>query len=144
MRLSQRQYVYIALILLLAVYNGVRFYRARHATPASVDSSTPAAQSPPGTSPLWAIYDRAATARTANDDQFHPALETLSQALESGNAATLPPQTPTTELADLRGCRTWLLFFRQEFLHPAINKPGWHQQTEQHVVACMTHHRDDA
>jgi len=138
MRLQKRQYVLITLILVVGTFNLVRVYRARH---------QPAAPPPPpivrGTSTAWAAFDTAASLRDAPDAQFQPALKALQQSLDSTNAVSIPPQTSPDELQDLHGCQTWLLFYRQEHLHPG-NKPGWPEQMRQHVDSCVTNHRDIA
>lgn len=140
MRLAQRQYFYIAAIVGLAIYNGVRIYRARHTSgPTAV-----AVHLAPGTSPAWSLFDKAAALRDAEYAQFHPALQAFSQGVDNTNSVSIPPQTSKDDLADLRGCQTWLLFYRQEFLHPSVNKPGWREQTQQHVLSCAADHRDAA
>jgi hypothetical protein len=137
MRLHKRQYVLIVLILAVGTFNLVRVYQVRHQTAAA---PKPVAR---GTSPAWAAFDTAASLRDAPDDQFQPALKALQQSIDSTNAVSVPPQTPPGELADLHGCQTWLLFYRQEHLHPG-NKPGWPAQMKQHIESCVTNHKDIA
>jgi hypothetical protein len=137
MRFGKRQYILILLILALGAYNLVRFHRLRDQAAAP----QPVAR---GTSPIWPLFDNAVAVRDASDAQFQPALKALNQGIDNANAASIPPTTPPGELADLHGCQTWLLFYRQEHLHPSVNKPGWAAQLQSHVNSCLTNHRDIA
>ena len=146
MRFRPRHYVLIVVILALGAYNFVRIRRLSQQTvPVSTTASEPALQ--PGshaTSPVWPLYDNAAAVRDAPDAQFQPALKALNQGIDNINAASVPPTTTPDEIADLHGCQTWLLFYRQEHLHPAVNKPGWAAQLQSHVNSCVANHRDIA
>jgi hypothetical protein len=138
MKFRPRHYVLILVILALGAYN---FYRSRQVRRAPQPTAVAVAHLPPGTSPVWAFYDRAAQLRDAPDPQFSPALTDLAQHIDQAN--TSAQQTNSDELADLRGCRTWLLFYRQ-----ARNGGGpqadWRQRSESHVRSCMSNHRDIA
>jgi hypothetical protein len=135
MRLRPRHYVLLLLILALALYN---IYRVRHTR----ELATTTAPAHRGTSPAWTFFDKAADLRDASDDQFQPALQALNDAIDSSNAVSVPPQTSPGEAGDLHGCKTWLLFYRQAFLHPAADKPGFREQTQLHVLSCKANHRD--
>jgi hypothetical protein len=137
MRFRPRHYVLILVILALGAYNIMRRHRAQQ-QPTLVHLDVVR-----GTSPAWPVFDNAATLRDAPDEQFQAALKTLNQAVDSTNAPSVPPQTSSSELTDLHGCQTWLLFYRQEHLHPS-NKPGRLTQTQHHVDSCVTNHRDIA
>ena len=144
MRFRPRHYVLIVIILALGAYNFVRIHRLSQQTasaPVPTPASQPAAHS---NSPVWPLYDNAATLRDAPDAQFQPALKALNQGIDNINAASVPPTTTPDEIADLHGCQTWLLFYRQEHLHPAVNKPGWAAQLQSHVNSCVANHRDIA
>ena len=132
--LKRRHYILIALILALGAYN---FWRVRsaHQQPTVTPQSAPAPAASVN-SPVWTLFDNTAAVRDAPDTQFQPALKALNQAID--NAATSP------DIADLHGCQTWLLFYRQEHLHPAVNKPGWPAQLQSHVNSCVANHRDIA
>jgi hypothetical protein len=136
-----RHYVLILIVLALGVYNYTRIHRLRERPAAP---ATPPQVVARGTSPVWSLYDNAAAVRDAPDAQFQPALKTLNQSIDSTNAVSIPPTTPPDEIADLHGCQTWLLFYRQEHLHPAVNKPGWTAQLQSHVSSCVANHRDIA
>jgi hypothetical protein len=130
MRFRPRHYALIVIILALGAYNLVRIHRARQ-------QPTPTPQPTASiNSPVWTLFDNTAAVRDAPDTQFQPALKALNQAID--NAATSP------DIADLHGCQTWLLFYRQEHLHPAVNKPGWPAQLQTHVNSCVANHRDIA
>jgi hypothetical protein len=137
MRFRPRHYVLIVVILALGAFNIVRRHRLQE-KPVS-----PPVAIVRGISPVWPIFDNAAKLRDASDDEFQPSLKSLNQALDSPNATSIPPQTSAAELTDLHGCQTWLLFYRQEHLHPS-NKPGWLAQTQQHVDSCVLNHQDIA
>jgi len=132
-----RHYVLIVIVLALGVYNYTRIHRLRER--AAAPAPQPVVR---GTSLIWPLYDNAAAVRDAPDAQFQPALKTLNQSIDSVNA--VPLITLPDEIADLHGCQTWLLFYRQEHLHPAVNKPGWAAQLQSHVNSCVANHRDIA
>jgi hypothetical protein len=138
MRLLPRHYVLLLAIVGLGVFNIVRLHRAHP------PAGTTRTQTTRGTSPAWSLYDSAAALRDAPDAQFQPALRALTDSIANTNAVAIPPQASNGELSDLHGCHTWLLFYRQEFLHPSTNRPGWSDQTLQHVLSCASDHRDAA
>jgi hypothetical protein len=125
--LKRRQYVLIALIIAIGSFNFWRMRSARRqlAAPPAVAR---------GTSPVWPLFDDAVAVRDAPDAQFQPALQALNKAVDS--ASTSP------EIADLQGCQTWLLFYRQEHLHPST--PTKLAQQQHHLDSCLTNHRDIA
>src|ERR1700744_6201205 len=106
MRFRPRHYVLIVIILGLGAFN---LWRSHHAQQQS---------------PAWTAYDAAANLRDAPGPQFEPALKSLNQAIDNTNATAVPPQASASELTDLHGCQTWLLFYRQEHLYPTT-KRGW-------------------
>ena len=133
MHLKSRQYVFIAVILGLTLFNSVRLYRAHHKPPTPTMLHATTAR---GTSPLWAQYDAAAAARDASNEVFQPALGALTTAL-----ATPPTTTQPTDLAALNSCKLWLLFYRQEVLHPD-DRSNWRTQTLEHSTFCAANHAD--
>ena len=135
MRFRPRHYLLILVILGLGIFNYMRGRRAVQ-QPTTAAPAVAAKPLPPGVSPAWPAYDTAAGLRDAPDAQFQQGLKRLTDAI-AGNG-----QKASDEIQDLQGCRTWLLFYRQEHLHPAINKPGWAQQLTTHVISCVAHHRD--
>jgi hypothetical protein len=135
MRFRPRHYALIAVILALGMYNLVRRHRMQK--PASAPTIVSR-----GTSPTWPIYDNAAKLRDASGEQFEPALKAVAESINS-NATASTPLTSAAETTDLRGCQTWLLFYRQEHLRPS-NRPGWLAQTQRHVDSCVANHRDIA
>lgn len=128
MRFRPRHYVLIAIILVLGVYNLVRMHRAPKRVIAPTNA---AATGPVSQSPAWQAFDKAASLRDAGDDQFQPALTALKQQIGSASAQ---------EKADLDGCQTWLLFYRQN-AHAAA-QDTWKQRSTQHLDNCTRYHRD--
>lgn len=142
MNLRPRHYVLLVVILGLAVWNIVRSHRPKPAPQsAPTQIKLPAAQR--GISPVWAFYDRVAELRDAPDAQFRPALDQLNQHLDTANGVAVPPQTSNDEIADLKGCRTWLLFYRQARGGGGAQQ-DWLKRSETHVRSCVTNHRDVA
>ncbi len=73
--------------------------------------------------------DRAAALRDAPDTDFQPAMTALQAEIRA---------TPS---ADLHGCLTWLEFYRQGALHPAVD-PSWKQRSQRHLDGCVKFHID--
>ena len=138
MRFRPRHYVLIVIILGLGAFNIWRSHRARQQSPTLVTYTYSR-----GTSPAWDVYDTAASLRDAPDAQFQPALKALNQAIDNTNAVAVPPQASASEVTDLHGCQTWLLFYRQEHLYPTT-RAGWLAETKGHVESCVANHRDIA
>lgn len=135
MTLRPRHYILLAVLIALAAYNALRFYRAHHAAATNNGASTR------GTSPAWNAYDKAADQRDADDQSFQAAQRELKQAIEDTGASQQQPPAKS-EMSDLEGCRTWLLFYRQSFLHPASAKPEFREQAAKHVLSCRANHQD--
>ena len=130
MRLHPRHYLLIAVIVGIGIFNIVRARRSRVAVPVQTVNvvSGPVAQSP-----AWSAFDHAAGLRDAAEEQFSPALQTLQQAIATNTS------DPT--LADVKGCQTWLLFYRQGVLHPARDT-SWKARSTQHLDTCVKTHQD--
>jgi hypothetical protein len=138
MRFQPRHYILIVLILGLGAFN---FWRSNRARQQPSDQTIPEPKMiVRGTAPSWDVYDTAAKLRDAPGQQFEPALESLNQVIDNTNPAV---PASASELTDLHGCQTWLLFYRQEHLYPTT-KPGWAAETKGHVDSCVANHRDIA
>ena len=124
MRLQPRHYVLIGLIVLLGIWNFVRFRRSH------LPAAPPAAGS---SSPGWQAFDQAASLRDAPEAQFTPALNALRARTES---ATGP------EAADLRDCQMWLLYYRHSVPMASGKPTDWAMLSSSHVQSCLTSHRD--
>lgn len=129
MRFRPRHYVLIAIIVALGVYNFVRMHRASQRVVAP--TTVPVNVGPAPQSPAWQAFDKAAGLRDAANDQFQPALSALKQQIDSASEK---------ERADLDGCQTWLLFYRQN-AH-ASARDAWRQRSTQHLDNCARYHRD--
>lgn len=130
MRFRPRHYILIAIIVALGVYNFVRMHRApqRVIAPTNLRISGPIPQSS-----AWQAFDKAASLRDAPENQFAPAVSALKQQIETSVGQ---------EKADLDGCQTWLLFYRQN-AHAAGNDT-WRQRSTQHLDNCARYHRDSS
>jgi hypothetical protein len=130
MRLRPRHYVLIAVIIGIGIFN---IYRARKArAPQSVAVQT-SANAP--SSPAWTAFDKAAALRDAPDAQFSPALQNLQQTVDAATTANDPT------VSNVKGCQTWLMFYRQGVVHPSADK-SWKQRSSQHLDACVKNHQD--
>lgn len=128
MRFRPRHYVLIAIILALGVYNLIRVHRARQAQNVTVNV---APSGPISQTPAWQAFDKAASLRDGPDAQFQPALQQLHHEIDIASAK---------EKADLDGCQTWLIFYRQNS-HAAPNDT-WRLRSTQHLNNCVSQHRD--
>lgn len=135
MRFRPRHYVLITILLLLGAFNLYRAHHARNA-PATVPSHAPARENeptPPQAAAAWAAFDKAAGLRDAAADQFTPAAKDLEHQIEIAQ--------PASVVTDVKGCQTWLQFYRQSVLHPSRDT-SWHDRSTQHLNACVAQHAD--
>jgi hypothetical protein len=134
MQLRPRHFLLLALVLAAFLYRIIQSHRAAHRDTMTI-VTTPHPTSPGPNTPAWSAFDAAANLRDASPTQFDPALQTLSQQIDAIQ--------PTTAAADLNGCKTWLLFYRQTVLHPSKD-PAWHDRSTQHLNSCAANHQDIA
>ena len=135
MRFRPRHYLLIALIIALGIFN---VYRARHPRTAPADSTvhTPARETsptPPQAVAAWTAFDKAAGLRDAPAEQFSPAAQELQHQIDIAQ--------PTSVVIDVKGCQTWLEFYRQSVLHPSRD-PSWHNRSVGHLNTCVAQHAD--
>ena len=131
MRLRSRHYVLIALIVGLGIFNYVRARRAR--TPqTAVEVVAPVG--PVAQSPAWSAFAKAAALRDAPEGSFAPALQSLQQTLQAAS-----PSDST--IADVKGCQTWLMFYRQGVVHPSKDT-SWRDRSGKHLDDCVRTHHD--
>jgi hypothetical protein len=131
MPLKPRHFVLIAVIIGLFAFN---LWRNRHrvtptAGPAAVVTTT---HPVPVQSPAWSAFDHAAGLRDAAADTFDPALKALDDQLATTHDATVE---------DLKGCRTWLVFYRQGINHPSTDTK-WKDRSDSHLNGCVKFHLD--
>ena len=133
MSLKPRHFVLIAIIVALFAFN---IWRNRHRVtpgegPAAVVTTThPVAVQ----SPAWTAFDAAAALRAADATQFDPALQAFDTQLNATHDATA---------IDLKGCRTWLVFYRQGINHPSADT-SWKDRSDRHLNGCVKFHLDTA
>jgi len=135
MRFRPRHYLLIALIVALGIFN---FYRARHSRNAATGTSsrTPARETsptPPQAAAAWAAFDKAASLRDAPLEQFSPAAQELQHQIDVAQ--------PPSVVIDVKGCQTWLQFYRQSVLHPS-HDTSWHDRSVGHLNTCVAQHAD--
>lgn len=127
-----RHYILIALILLLGVYNLLRLRRGKHVEPSTAVHRAAVPAGPRPDSAAWNAFDHAASVRDATVEEFNVAWASLEHAREGGPSD-----------ADLRGCATWLEFYRQGVLHPSRDL-SWDNRSTEHLDSCVKYHRDIA
>ena len=133
MSLRPRHYVLIAVILGLFVFN---IWRRRQPVPSVPPVATGAVRGTAGPAldtPAWRSFDKAAGLRDAASAQFDPAMHDLLQQVDIAHA--------DPAIADVKGCLTWLEFYRQGALHPSSD-PQWKQRSEHHLNGCVQFHLD--
>jgi hypothetical protein len=131
MQLRPRHYILIAVILGIFAFNIWRNRRPKLPTdgPAPVVTTTTA---PPAQTPAWSAFDHAATLRDTPNGQFDPAMQALQQQLAIASGPTV---------SDIKGCLTWLEFYRQGVNHPSRD-PQWKDRSERHLNGCVKFHLD--
>ena len=135
MRFRPRHYLLIALLVAITAFN---LYRARHprypstAGPAHVPARE-TSPTPPQAAAAWAAFDKAAGLRDAPAEQFSAAAEELQHQINIAQ--------PPSVMIDVKGCQTWLEFYRQSVLHPSRD-PSWHDRSVGHLNACVAQHAD--
>ena len=135
--MSPRRILLLIILVALIAWNAWHYSHLRR----NAAASTPAAEPAPAASGAWSAYDHAASLRDAPDTQFAPALASLRNATASMPAPNLKTNADT--LADLRGCTTWLMFYRQSVNKPNPD-PAWKMRSAQHLDSCTANHADIA
>ena len=136
MQLRPRHYILLAVVLALFVYNIVRHRREDH--PAISTTPAPIVTIPPRprlNTPAWAAFDHAAALRDAPDAQFQPALKDLNRLLP------LDPNQTDGHIADIKGCLTWLDFYRQGMAQTRPD-PAMKTRSAHHLDTCTQYHLD--
>jgi hypothetical protein len=129
MRLRPRHYVLFLLIVGVFVFNIIR-NRQHRATPEPAPAPVVVHNAPPAQTPGWLAFDHAATLRDASPKDFAPALQALQHQL---------PTDPNA--ADLRGCLTWLEFYRQGMAQVRTD-PQMKDRSIHHLAGCTKYHLD--
>ncbi len=129
MRLRPRHYVLFLLIVGVFVFNIVR-NRHRRAAPDTTPAPIVVHNAPPAQTPGWLAFDRAVGLRDAPTADFVPALHALQQQL---------PTDPNA--ADLRGCLTWLEFYRQGMAQ-VRSDAQMKDRSIHHLAGCTKYHLD--
>lgn len=135
MRLRPRHYVLLAIILGLFVYNIIRHRREEQALRSL--STTPAPvimQKPRLNTPAWAAYDILAGDRDAPVSVYKPAFDDLQKLLP------LDPNPGDGHIEDIKGCLTWLEFYRQNMAQTSPNNE-MHSRAARHIDDCVKYHQ---
>jgi hypothetical protein len=134
MQLRPRHYVLLAIVIALFIYNIVRHRRdeqnAISRPPAPIVITTPRLNTP-----AWAAFDHAASLRDAPESDFQPAFKDLNRLLP------LDPNQTDGHIADIKGCLTWLEFYRQGMAQTHAD-PQMKQRSIHHIDDCVKYHLD--
>jgi hypothetical protein len=133
MRLHPRHYVLFLVIVAVFVFNIVRS-RSHYTALAPKPAPIVVQNAPPAQTPGWLAFDHAAGLRDAPAGQFAPALQAVQQQL---------PADPNA--ADLRGCLTWLEFYRQGMAQSNLTAradPQMRDRSLHHLAGCTRYHLD--
>ena len=134
MSLRPRHYILFAIVLGLFVWNMVRSRQVRQQSSAPAPAAPVVHTASRVNTPAWTAFDQAADLRDADDAQFGPAMKNLEEKI----AAT--PATDGT-VSDVKGCVTWLQFYRQGHNHPGADTK-WKDRSGRHLDGCLQFHLD--
>lgn len=134
MSLRPRHYILLAIVIGLFVWNMVRYRQARTQPSASTAPAPVVNTAARVNTPAWTAFDQAADLRDAADDQFAPAMKALQAAI-----AAAPAQDAS--ITDVKGCLTWLEFYRQGKSHPG-GDTKWKDRSARHLDGCVQYHLD--
>lgn len=134
MQLRPRHYVLFAIIVAIFIFNMIRHRRDNRAslspTPAPVVITKPRLDTP-----AWAAFDHLAALRDAPASDFNPALTDLNRLLP------LDPNQSDGHLSDIKGCLTWLDFYRQGMAQTHAD-PKMKARSSHHLDTCTKYHLD--
>ena len=134
MRFRPRHYILIIIIVALGVFNIVRRHRALTPQPAASQPAISITHTvPPESAAAWNAFDKTAALRDAPNEQFQPAMQALLKQIDATQ--------PTSAAVDVKGCETWLMFYRQGVLHPSSDT-SWKTRSTQHLDTCVKAHQD--
>jgi hypothetical protein len=136
MRLRPRHYILLAIILGLFVYNIIRHRRdTRPSVPTTPAPIVVTPTKPRLNTPAWSAFDHVASLRDAPDAQYQPALKNLNQLIP------LDPNQTDGHIADIKGCLTWLDFYRQGMAQTHTD-PNMKARSAHHLDTCTQYHLD--
>ena len=134
MRFRPRHYILIAIIVALGVFNFMRRHHAPTPQPAASQPAIAITHAvPPESAAAWDAFDKTAALRDAPNEQFQPAMQALLKQIDATQ--------PTSAAVDVKGCETWLMFYRQGVLHPSSDAT-WKTRSTQHLDTCVKTHQD--
>jgi hypothetical protein len=131
MSLKPRHFVLLAVIIALFAFNVIRNRRPKMPTDGPAPMVTTTGHIPVQNA-AWAAFDHVAGLRDAPEDQFGTALATLDQKLADTHDATA---------TDIKGCRVWLVTYRQGVNHPSKDT-AWKDRSTHHLDGCTKFHLD--
>ena len=136
MQLRPRHYILLAVVLALFIYNIIRHRRDTRPAVSSTPAPIVVAPAKPRlNTPAWAAFDQAAGLRDASDAEFQPALKDLNQLLP------LDPNQTDGHITDIKGCLTWLNFYRQGMAQTRPD-PDMKSRAAHHLDTCTKYHLD--
>jgi hypothetical protein len=130
MSLKPRHFVLIAVIIGIFIFNLYRHRQPKLSSEGTAPIVT--TNHTPAQTLAWSAFDHAVSLRNATPTDFDPAMQSLQQQLA---AATDPT------VSDIKGCLTWLEFYRQGVLHPSRD-PAWKDRSQHHLDGCVKYHLD--
>jgi hypothetical protein len=133
MKFHPRHFILLAVILGLFAWNIVRYRHARAALLSRNEAIARTVPTPRADTPTWRAFDHAASLRDASNADFNPVAQDLRQQILTLNS------DPTADA--IKGCLTWLEFYRQSVSHPAPNDP-WKTRSQNHLDGCVEYHLD--
>jgi hypothetical protein len=135
MSLRPRHYVLLAVIIGLFVYRIV-VHREHEKNLASFNNApAPVIVSKPKlNTPAWAAYDTLAGYRDAPTAEYKPAFDDLQRLIP------LDPNQNDGHIEDLKGCLTWLEFYRQGAAQTNPD-PKMHARAAHHIDDCVQYHQ---
>jgi hypothetical protein len=135
MQLRPRHYILLAIVLGLFIYNIVRHRRDSRLAISNAPAPVVVTDKPRSNTPAWAAFDHASALRDDPDATFQPALKDLNQLLP------LDPNQTDGHIADIKGCLTWLDFYRQGMAQDHTD-PKMKARAAHHLDTCAKYHLD--
>jgi hypothetical protein len=130
MSLKPRHFVLIAVVIGIFIFNLYRHRQPKLSSEGAAPIIT--TNHIPAQTPAWSAFDHAAGLRDSAPADFDPSMQALQEQLSIATDPTV---------SDIKGCLTWLEFYRQGVLHPSKD-PAWKDRSQHHLDGCVKYHLD--